>query len=115
MTTNNRYGDATQAELDKILEEIIDEDYASALLTIPGVSELLSEHYNNEILKLWKERHSTERFVATIEFIVEMGNQSANAVSHALAEMIDGLELTSAPMDAEIDDVTVHVSRETES
>lgn len=37
-------------QFDRILQEIIVED-ASSLLSIPGVYEILSEHYNNEVLK----------------------------------------------------------------
>jgi hypothetical protein len=43
----------TTEKFDELLAEILDEGKASALLTIPGVYEVLSEHFNNEVLKRW--------------------------------------------------------------
>lgn len=43
--------DVTQELFDDMLFKVIDEENASALLSIPGVYELVSEEYNNEVLK----------------------------------------------------------------
>lgn len=44
----------THDEFCSILAKLIIRD-ASILLYIPGVYEVLSEHYNNEILEMWEE------------------------------------------------------------
>ena len=43
----------TNHEFDEILEEIVKEE-GGDILSIPGVYEVLSEFYNNEVLKLWE-------------------------------------------------------------
>lgn len=47
-----------------ILEQVIDRDLLKPhqVLGIPGVYEILSEHYNNEVLSDWVELHSGGRF-----------------------------------------------------
>jgi len=40
----------TNEMFDEKLQEICDEEGAPNLLTIPGVYEVLSEHFNNEVL-----------------------------------------------------------------
>jgi hypothetical protein len=45
----------TTEKFDELLAEILDEEKASALLTIPGVYEAVSEHFNNDVLKRWHE------------------------------------------------------------
>lgn len=40
----------TDEQFDAKLEEIVKREKPEMLLTIPGVYELLSEHYNNEVL-----------------------------------------------------------------
>lgn len=47
------YSKMIQDDFDRLLAEIIDESPASCLLSIPGVYELLSEHYNNDVLNAW--------------------------------------------------------------
>lgn len=39
-----------QAKFDEALAEILDESPASHLLSIPGVYEVLAEHFNNAVL-----------------------------------------------------------------
>ena len=41
----------TNEQFDALLKQIIDEQPASALLSIPGIYEILSEEFNNEILE----------------------------------------------------------------
>ena len=45
-------------EFDRTLAEIIDYDNprASMLLSVPGIYEILSEHYNNDVIIKIKER-----------------------------------------------------------
>lgn len=45
------YDHLTSEQLDEALAELIDEQPASALLSVPGVAEVLLEHFNNEILE----------------------------------------------------------------
>ena len=47
----------TNEEFDSILMEIVNEQTAASLLSIPGVYELVSEDFNNAILALWDERN----------------------------------------------------------
>jgi hypothetical protein len=48
-TTNHRW--VTDAMFDEKLHEVIDRAPASALLSVPGVYEAVSEHYNNQVLE----------------------------------------------------------------
>ena len=62
------YDKMTQGEFDSLLEEVINEDLvgrqdtvvAERLLSIPGIYEVLSEHFNNTVLELWKSRQDEE-------------------------------------------------------
>ena len=47
------YSKMTNAEFVEILEGIVKEEGAN-ILSIPGVYEILSEFYNNEVLKIWE-------------------------------------------------------------
>ena len=49
-----------QADFDRILEEIMDEKPASALLTVPGVYEAVSEHFNNTVIERWEREQKGE-------------------------------------------------------
>jgi len=40
----------THEQFDEILEEICNEEDGGCFLSIPGIYEILSEYYNNEIL-----------------------------------------------------------------
>lgn len=46
------YNQMTQEEFVEILGEIVTSSSAS-LLSIPGIYEILSEEYNNAVLKIW--------------------------------------------------------------
>ena len=50
------YDRLTDAEFDEILESIVSQTPAGVLLTIPGAYEVLSEHFNNEVLEIWEMR-----------------------------------------------------------
>jgi len=45
----------SQEEFDAKLEEILDDQTGSSLLLIPGIYEIVSEHFNNEILEAMEE------------------------------------------------------------
>lgn len=47
----------TDVEFDRILAEILDESPASTLLSVPGVYEVVSEHFNNDVLRCWEHAH----------------------------------------------------------
>jgi len=55
MAKRNKYADMTTADFDRLLAEVIDaeNDVASGLLSIPGVYEVVSEYYNNDVLEAW--------------------------------------------------------------
>ena len=43
-------------EFDKILAELVWQTGPVCLLTIPGVYEVLSEHYHNAVIEVWERR-----------------------------------------------------------
>ena len=53
----SKYEGLDQETFDRILVEVIDEEnpHASDLLSVPGVAEILMEHYNNAVLERWEE------------------------------------------------------------
>ena len=50
------YDLVTWEEHDAILEELIDGKSAKELLHIPGIYEVVSEEWNNDILDIWADR-----------------------------------------------------------
>jgi hypothetical protein len=42
-----------QDDFDRILADLMDEQPASHLLSIPGVYEAVSEHFNNDVIDAW--------------------------------------------------------------
>ena len=55
-----KYDKMTNDEFDAYLSEIIDNEYSigpSCLLQVPGIYEILSEHFNNEVLERWEDDH----------------------------------------------------------
>jgi len=53
------YSKMTTEEFDGILQGIVNEQYMF-ILQVPGIYEVLSEHYNNEVLETWAERKRLE-------------------------------------------------------
>lgn len=77
------------------LSEILDKEPASSLLTIPGVWEILSEHYNNEIIaKLaeWdgEEEEEEEDNTNGAELIPDFFFAWLNAERNRLSVIFDG-------------------------
>jgi hypothetical protein len=60
------YRTMTTEEFDDILETLCNEHTGAQLLRIPGVYEILSEHFNNDVLEYWEER---QRWVERQEVI----------------------------------------------
>lgn len=52
----DKYKGLTDTEFDAILEELLGECSPSALLSIPGLYEIVREHFNNDILETWERR-----------------------------------------------------------
>jgi hypothetical protein len=60
----------TDEEFDEGLQHIINEECCAAdLLRIPGIYEILSEHFNNEILTRWEEKMDTAFFNLTGKYL----------------------------------------------
>ena len=53
------YSKMTQEDYDSILIEILKQKRASQLIVLPGIYEIVSEEFNNEILKIWEQRQKT--------------------------------------------------------
>lgn len=51
----NKYDKMTQEDFDRILEEILSDYKGNQLLLIPGIYEVVSEHFNNDVLRQWEE------------------------------------------------------------
>ena len=49
------YSKMTDDDFDRILLELVEEEKASTLLQIPGVYEVVSEYFNNEVLSMWDD------------------------------------------------------------
>lgn len=58
------YSQMTDEEFDLELNEIINEEcVAYNLLSIPGIYEILSDHFHNEILDRWEQKQqANERY-----------------------------------------------------
>ena len=52
------YSKCTQTEFIKTYEGFIETLSIGEISTVPGVFELLSEYYNNDILDLWSENQA---------------------------------------------------------
>lgn len=55
------YDWVTTEMFDEALQELLSKETGSDLLSIPGVYEVLSEHFNNEVLEKLEEKREQER------------------------------------------------------
>lgn len=55
------YDKMTQEDFDRILISIVGDVPASSLIGIPGIYEVLAEHFNNEVLDTWEEEQALRR------------------------------------------------------
>ena len=54
MTTTDQ--EISQEEFDQILiEDVLYKVQAFEIISIPGIYEILAEHYNNEIIEIWED------------------------------------------------------------
>jgi hypothetical protein len=53
------YNKCSNEDFDRILRQIVKEEGAN-LLDVPGVLELVSEYFNNEVLERWEEEQPEE-------------------------------------------------------
>lgn len=51
----------TQEQFDAALFDIVNEEQTDNLFSIPGIYEILSEHYNNEAIERAEEQHKESR------------------------------------------------------
>ncbi len=58
------YSWVTQEMMDEELERLLDETSAAELLQVPGVAEVLLEHYNNDLLDRIDENYTWEKFLS---------------------------------------------------
>lgn len=54
--TEQDYSELTDDEFDALVVELAEKDGAANVVTIPGVWEVVREHYNNAALELWENR-----------------------------------------------------------
>lgn len=57
----------TDAQFDAALEELLSELSANQLLDIPGIYEILSEYFNNDIIEIVRATGVAESFEAALE------------------------------------------------
>lgn len=50
------YSNLGHEEFVEILTDLLEDETASSLLTIPGVFEILAEHFNNDVLEEYSRR-----------------------------------------------------------
>ena len=54
------YAAMTDADFDRIMIDLVNKEPASNLIQfVPGVYELVAEHFNNEILTVWETEQET--------------------------------------------------------
>lgn len=62
MPKTSRYAKLDTETFDRLLREVINADNPSAcdVLNVPGVYEILSDHYNNDVLSAYREEQETD-------------------------------------------------------
>jgi hypothetical protein len=67
-TKRDKYSSLHPDTFDRILREVINDSnpITSDVLAIPGVYEILVEHYNNEVLETWEREHACDECDAFI-------------------------------------------------
>ncbi len=56
----DEYAEMTHDDFVRLVTELAEKDGAAIIITIPGIWEILSEHYNNDALDLWKIEREIE-------------------------------------------------------
>ena len=57
----NKYDAMTQTEFDNILMDILNDTRINQIIDIPGIYEILSEEFNNEILDIWEQKQEIKK------------------------------------------------------
>lgn len=80
------YSNLTDEEFDRLLAEVLDENPASALLSIPGIYEVVSEHFNDVVLDRWKEAQHGVLHETYLKAHATLIDEVAGAYNRALEE-----------------------------
>ena len=55
--------DITQAEFDNILKQFLKNFKGTELLSIPGIYEILSEEFNNDVIAVWEKQQNIKNLL----------------------------------------------------
>lgn len=61
------YSQMTNDEFRDILADVVVDTEAATLLDIPGIYEVLSEHFNNDVLDKWAEDNPDKAYPEAVE------------------------------------------------
>ena len=61
-----KYDKMTHEDFVKHLQRVLSDQSANDMLAIPGVWEVLSEHFNNEALESWEAEQEMKKEVANV-------------------------------------------------
>jgi len=56
-----KYDDMTQEDFKKHLHRVLADQSANDMLLVPGVYEILAEHFNNAVLESWEAEREIEK------------------------------------------------------
>jgi len=56
-----KYDDMTREDFNKHLHRVLADQSANDMLLIPGVYEILAEHFNNAVLESWEAERQLEK------------------------------------------------------
>lgn len=61
----SNYDKMSTEDFDRLLADVMDDDNAkaSSLLAVPGIYEVVSEHYNNAVLAAWDAEQAGDDWV----------------------------------------------------
>lgn len=91
------YSKMTTEDFDRLLQQLINADLdrctdrAASLLAIPGIYEILAEHYNNDVLEAWDEERKGCTMKGLLAYIFEakeFGNCSNGGLSSKVKSVI---------------------------
>ena len=66
----SKYDKMTQGDFTTHLHRVLQDTTAWELLAIPGIYEILSEHFNNDVLDSWREEQELDDDGPTPAFVV---------------------------------------------
>ena len=94
MNPKDRYAPLDDETFDRILWEAINDSNptTSDVLQIPGVYEILKEHYNNEVLERWEEEHTCDECGAIMGDPTQVGREHESDCSRQTAPEFNGYQ-----------------------